>query len=152
MDFAEGFEVEIEEEQLTPRVNQGRPAQGTPTLPPTGNSLQIIQDEPTLAAKMPFIVQLIERGCGPEEAQRFADSLRAGIDVGNETTHIIEGIVRAMNKALNLKDQQFQNHVSLAARTQRPAAATSIPTAQEKSTRRKMLSERLPPLVKGTVD
>eukprot|EP00884_Botryococcus_braunii_P019108 jgi/Botrbrau1/5881/Bobra.0366s0059.1 len=55
-----------------------------------------------------------------------------------------------MNKSLNSKDQQIQDQLSMAARSQRPAVVSSIPTAQEKSTRRKMLSERLPPLVKGT--
>eukprot|EP00884_Botryococcus_braunii_P000504 jgi/Botrbrau1/10454/Bobra.0133s0061.1 len=150
MDFDGGFEVNVEEEVQTPRTGQLRQAPGTPTLPSINNSLQIIQDDPMLAAKLPSIVQMIERGCGPEEAQRFADSLRSSADVGNETVHIIEGIVRAMNKSLNLKDQQIQEQLSMAARSQRTAVVSSIPTAQEKSTRRKMLSERLPPLVKGT--
>jgi hypothetical protein len=144
-----GYNIDIEEEELSSRGNPSVRAPGTPKLVPVQNSLQIIQDEPELAAKIPAIVQLIERGCGPEEAQRFADSLRAGIDVGNEALHIIEGITRSMNKALNLKDRQMEAHFASVTRGQRTAPAVSGPSAQERSTRRKMLSERLPPLVKG---
>eukprot|EP00884_Botryococcus_braunii_P010780 jgi/Botrbrau1/19703/Bobra.0003s0064.1 len=100
------------------------------------------------------MIQSIERGCGAYEAQKFADSLRQGADVGNESVHIIQGLVRAFNKALNIKDSemsaQIRSAVTAAVSQPRPVPAVSGPTPQERATRRKMLNERLPALVKGT--
>jgi hypothetical protein len=148
-DLDGGYSVDIEVKELSSRGNPSMHARGTPKLVPVQNSLQIIRDEPELAAKIPAIVQLIERGCGLEEAQKLADSLRAGVDVGNEALHIIEGITRSLNKALNLKDKQLEACFASVAKGQRTAPAVSGPSTQKRSTRRKMLSERLPPLVKG---
>eukprot|EP00884_Botryococcus_braunii_P016156 jgi/Botrbrau1/3223/Bobra.37_2s0051.1 len=150
------MEVPVEEEVVTPpRGTRRNPIHipDTPRAVPIAQSLQIIQDEPELAALVPAMIQSIERGCGAYEAQKFADSLRQGADVGNESVHIIQGLVRAFNKALNIKDSemsaQIRSAVTAAVSQPRPVPAVSGPTPQERATRRKMLNERLPALVKG---
>eukprot|EP00884_Botryococcus_braunii_P021395 jgi/Botrbrau1/793/Bobra.0181s0046.1 len=151
-------DVEIMEEVSPPRrrIRQQPNVLGTPEFegPPINESLQIVQDEPELAALIPAMLQNIERGCGQAEAQRFADSLRGGIDVGNEAVYMMKGLVRAIHKSLNLEDSemttQITSAVTAAVRNQRAMPASSVPTPQEKSTRRDMLSERLPALIKGS--
>eukprot|EP00884_Botryococcus_braunii_P000163 jgi/Botrbrau1/10147/Bobra.0191s0018.1 len=45
---------------------------------------------------------------------------------------------------------QITSAVTAAVRNRRPMPAGNVPTPQEKSSRRKMLSERLPALIKGS--
>eukprot|EP00884_Botryococcus_braunii_P005279 jgi/Botrbrau1/14752/Bobra.0103s0002.1 len=149
------MEVPVEEEVVTPpRGTRRNPIHIPDTPRAVAQSLQIIQEQPELAAFVPAMILSIERGCGPYEAQKFADSLREGADVGNEAVHIIQGLVRAFNKALNIKDSemsaQIRSAVTAALSQPRPVPSVSGPTPQERATRRKMLNERLPTLVKGT--